>query len=380
MFGRRFEIFRVLGFPVFLDASWFLVALAGLWLFAVQIFPARHPDLAAANYWAMAVVAVLGLFGSILFHELAHCLSARHFGLPTHGITLFLFGGVAEIFDDPPSPQAEIVIAVSGPAASALLAGWLGLAGLVGILSGWPAALASVLFYLALLNVVLALFNLVPAFPLDGGRVLRALLWWKKGSLPRATQLTSRLGAAFGTGLVVWGLFLAVGGALTAGIWWALIGIFLRSAASASLRQLLLHDALKGEPVRRFMHTNPVTVPRAISVADLVEAYIYRYQQEMFPVVDDGRLVGWVPPGAVERLPRDEWPNQTVSALLQPCGPGNSVAPDADALQALNAMRRSSLPGLLVVEDNRLLGVLRLKDLLGFLSMKLKLEGPTIKA
>ena len=196
----------------------------------------------------------------------------------------------------------------------------------------------------------------------------------------RATQLTSRIGAAFGTAMLAWGLVIAFSGSLASGIWWALIGLFLRSAAGASLRQQLLNGALQGEPVHRFMHTNPITVPRAISVADLVEAYVYRYQQEMFPVVDDERLVGWVPPGAIERLPRDEWQNQSVSSLLQPCGPGNSVSPNADALQALTAMRRSSLPGLMVVEDDRLLGVLRLKDLLGFFSMKLKLEGPSLRS
>ncbi len=379
MFGRRFELFRILGFPVRLDASWFLVAVAGAWFFAQGVFPERHPDLPTATYWAMGVVAIAGLFVSILLHELAHALTARHFNLSTHGITLFLFGGVAEILDDPPSPQAEMVIAIAGPVASLLLAGWLALAAFVGSTSGWPGGLSSVLLYLALLNLALGLINLLPALPLDGGRVLRALIWWSKNDLAKATELTSRVGAAFGTAMLVWGLFLAFGGSFAAGVWLVIVGFFLRSAAGASIRQQLLNSALKGEPVHRFMHTNPITVPRAISVADLVEAYVYRYQQEMFPVVDDDRLVGWVPPGAIERMPRDEWERQSVAVLVQPCGPENSVTADADALQALTAMRRSNLPGLMVVDGDHLLGVLRLKDLLGFFSMKLKLEGPRFR-
>ncbi len=376
MFGRRFELFRILGFPVRLDASWFLVAVAGAWFFAHSVFPERHPDLPAATYWAMGVVAIVGLFVSILLHELAHALTARHFDLPTYGITLFLFGGIAEIPDEPPSPQAEMVIAIAGPFASLLLAGWLALGAFLGSTSDWPAGLNSVLFYLALLNLALGLINLVPALPLDGGRVLRALLWWSKNDLPKATELSARIGGAFGTGMLVWGVFIAFGGSVATGIWWMVIGLFLRSAASSSIRQQMFNRALQGEPVHRFMHTNPITVPRAISVANLVEAYVYRHQQEIFPVVDDDRLVGWVAPGAIERMPREEWERQSVAVLVQPCGPENSVKPDADALQALTTMRRSNLPGLMVVEEEQLLGVLRLKDLLGFFSMKLKLEGP----
>ena len=378
MFGRRFELFHILGFPIRLDASWFVVAVAGAWFFAQGVFPQRHPDLPSATYWAMGVVAIVGLFLSILLHELAHALTARHFKLSTHGITLFLFGGVAEILDDPPNPQAEIVIAIAGPLSSLLLAGWLALAGFVGATSDWPPGLSSVLIYLALLNLLLGLINLLPALPLDGGRVLRALLWWNKKDLTKAAELTSRISSAFGTAMLVWGGLLAFGGSFAAGVWLVIIGLFLRSAAGASIRQQLLNSALQGEPVRRFMHTNPITVPRAISVSDLVEAYVYRYQQEMFPVVDDDRLVGWVPPGAIERMARDDWPRQSVAVLVQPCGPENSVSPDTDALQALTVMRRSNLPGLMVVEGEKLLGVLRLKDLLGFFSMKLKLEGPSL--
>jgi Zn-dependent protease/CBS domain-containing protein len=371
VFGKPITLFSVFGFAIRIDPSWFFIALLVTWQLATGLFPSCYPGLPASQIWAMGIAGALGLFVSVVAHELSHSLVARRFGVEMRGITLFLFGGVAEMTNEPPGPRAELAIAAAGPAMSFLIAG---LAWVAGHTRDWPAPVTGVLGYLSLINAVLAAFNLVPAFPLDGGRVLRALLWHWQGSLRRATHAAARVGSAFGLLLIAIGVLAAVAGQW-GGVWYLLLGLFLRGAAQTSYQQLLLRRALEGEPVSRFMQPSPVTVPRAISVAELVENYIYRYHFKMYPVVDDaGRLLGCVTTRQVKELPREEWDRQTVGALAAGCRPENTVRPDADAMQALSAMSRGGLSRLLVVDGDRLLGILTLKDLLRFFALKMELE------
>jgi hypothetical protein len=291
------------------------------------------------------------------------------------GITLFIFGGIAEMPEEPPSPQAELVIAAAGPAASFGIALACGGLVLVGGIDGWPGTAMTVLGYLGYINFALALFNLVPAFPLDGGRILRSVLWGWRKNLRWATRVASGVGSGFGLLLIALGVVAVVSGNFATGLWTFLIGLFVRNAATGSYQQLLLRRALEGEPVSRFMHADPVTVPRAISVLELVQSYIYRYHYKMFPVVDDsGRLLGCVTARQVRDLPRDEWDRQTVGALAERCTPENTVRADTDAMEALSRMSRSGASRLMVVEGDRLLGILSLKDLLRFFSLKMELE------
>lgn len=376
-FGRSIELFKVFGFPIRLDPSWFIVAVLLTWTFATNIFPPQVPGLSPPVYWGMGVAGAIGLFASVVLHELSHSLVARRFGLTIRGITLFIFGGVAEMTSEPPSPKAEFWIASAGPAASlAIAAGVLGV-NLIGGLLGLPAAATAVLGYLAYANGMLALFNLIPAFPLDGGRILRSILWGWKGSLRFATRITSRIGGWFGLALIGLGVLVTVfvPGGFISGFWLFLIGLFVRNAAQMAYQQLLLRRAFQGEPVSRFMQADPVTVPRQISVAELVKDYIYRYHFKMFPVVDDaGRLVGCVTTRQVKELPHEEWDRQTAGALALRCGPENTVQADTDAMQALSAMSRTGVSRLMVVDGDRLLGILALKDLLRFFSLKIELE------
>jgi len=374
MFGRRIELFKLFGISVRVDPSWLLLGVLLTWSFAVQVFPASRSGLPVRTYWAMGLAMALGLFASIVFHELSHSLVARHYGMEIRGITLFLFGGVAEMSDEPPNAEAEFMMALAGPVASVWIAGALGVTWSWGATSGWSPALTSVLAYLAGLNLLLALFNMVPAFPLDGGRVLRAVLWHFKNDLRGATRTTSRIGAAFGVGLIVLGVFSVVQGSIIQGMWFFLIGLFLRSAAQMSYQQLLLRRALEGEPVARFMQRDPVVVPRSISVAQLVEDYIYRHHFKMFPVVDGERLVGCVSTRDIRRLPQEEWDRQSVGTVTELCGPGNTVPPETDAVQALALMTRNRSSGLMVVDGDHLLGILTLRDLLKFFSLKMELE------
>jgi Zn-dependent protease/CBS domain-containing protein len=370
VFGRPIELFEIFGFKVRIDLSWPVVAALVTWQFSAQAFPAQLPGLTPATYWLMGITGALAYFLSILLHELAHAWMARGYGVGIRGITLFIFGGVAEMEREPPSPQAELMIAAAGPAASFGLAGALWLGGSL----GWSPPVAAVLGDLGLLNGALALLNLIPAFPLDGGRILRGVLWGWRGNLRWATQISAGIGSGFGLLLVGIGVISVLNGFLD-GIWLFVIGLFLRTSATASYQQLLLRRTLEGEPVSRFMHPDPVTVPRAISVLELVQGYIYRYHFKMFPVVDDaGRLLGCVTSRQVRSLPRDEWERQTVGALAERCSPENTIQAGTDAMEALSRMSRTGISRLMVVDGDRLLGILSLKDLLRFFSLKMELE------
>jgi CBS domain-containing protein len=231
-----------------------------------------------------------------------------------------------------------------------------------------------VLGYFTIVNIMLAIFNMIPAFPLDGGRVLRAGLWYWKGSIRKATKIAARAGSLFGLLLVVLGVVALIMNQFVGGLWWILIGLFINSLAGRSYQQVLIRQALSGEPVSRFMRTDPVTVPRSISVRDLVDEYIYRYHYKLFPVVEGERLLGCVTTRQIREMPREEWDRQTVGAVAASCSSANSIPPDLDAMRALGKMHETGATRLMVVEGDRLLGLLTLKDLLRFLSVKIELE------
>jgi CBS domain-containing protein len=244
-----------------------------------------------------------------------------------------------------------------------------------GTAGGWPGPVVAIAGVLAWINVSLVIFNMVPAFPLDGGRVLRSVLWQWKGNLRWATRVTSGIGSAFGTALIIFGVvnFIATRGDFS-GAWMALVGFFLRNAARLSYQQLLLRTALEGEPVARFMKTDPVTVPRHLSVRELVDDYFLRHTHKLYPVVEGDRLVGCVTTADIKRLPREEWDRQTVGAIAQRQCEENTIAPTTDAMAALAAMSRGRASRLMVVDGDRLVGILTLKDLLEFFSLKMELE------
>ena len=375
MFGKRIPLFNLFGFEIRLDWSWIIIAVLITWTLAAGVFPATYPDLPPSTYWSMGVIAALALFGSIILHETAHAAVARRYGLPINGITLFVFGGVAELEREPDSPGVEFLMAGAGPVASyaIALACYLAAAGSAG--AGLPDPAVGVLGYLALINAVIATFNLVPAFPLDGGRILRAGLWRWKGDLRWATQITSAIGSGFGLLLVVLGVWRVLVGDFIGGMWWFLIGLFVRQAAQMSYQQVVVREGLRGVPVHRIMSRDPVTVPPAVSLAQLVDEWIYRHHHKMFPVVEDGRLVGCISLREVKEEPRENWAETSVASIMRGCGPENSVSPDQDALAALTMMHRTQNGRLLVTEHGRLVGVVTLKDMLKFLSLKLDLEG-----
>lgn len=378
MFGRSIEIFRIFGFPIRLDPTWVPVAALLAWTLSSGIFPVLVPGLAPSVYWSIGVLATLGLFASVVVHEIAHCLVARRFGIPIRGITLFFFGGVAEMVGEPPSARSELLVASAGPAASLGVAGagW-GLTAVATALQA-PPALTAMIGYLALTNAVLALFNLVPAFPLDGGRILRSLLWGWRHDLRQATRISSAIGTAFGFVLIALGILRAFrGGDVMGGVWWVLLGLFVRHAAAGAYQQILLRQTLEGQPVSRLMHRDPVAVPRNISLGDWARDYVARYPFQMFPVLDDaGRLMGSIRVERLLEIPEDEMDRQTVGAFAERCSAVNTVAAQSDALRALTLLSEGDTSRLMVVDGDRLTGLVSLKDLLRFLARQTERKGP----
>ena len=373
MFGKRITLFKLLGFEVHIDPSWLIIVLLVIWSLTKGWFPSNYRDLAPATYLWMGLCGAAGLFFSIVFHELCHSLVARRFGLPMKGITLFVFGGVAEMSDEPSSAKAEFLMAVAGPLSSILLGLMLYVVTALGseVLS---TPVTGVIDYLVAINLFLAAFNLLPAFPLDGGRVLRAALWQWKKNMRWATRIASRIGTGFGIFLILVGIFYVVMGNIINGIWLFMIGMFLRNAAQMSYQQVLIRKALEGETVQHFMKKDPVTAPSSISIKHLVEDYIYNYHYKMYPVVERGELIGCITSRQVKDIPRDQWAARTVGDAKIRSSPENTIAPAADALQALSVMSRTGNSRLMVVDDGRLVGIITLKDILGFISIKLALD------
>jgi len=374
MFGRKYKLFRLMGFEVGVDPSWVVLAVLVAWSLSTGYFPFKYRELSTESYWLMGIIGAVGIFASIVAHEFCRSLVARRRGMPMQGITLFIFGGVAEMHDEPPGAADEFLIAVVGPLSSfAMAAIFYGLYRL-GSAAGWATAVTGVMGYLGLINLILAVFNLIPAFPLDGGRMLRAALWGWKGNLKRATRLASRIGQGFGILLIVLGVVRVLNGLFIGGMWFFLIGMFIQNAAKMSYQQLLTRRALEGEALERFMNRDPVTVTSDTRLDDLVEDYIYRYHHKLYPVVDDDRLTGCITTRQVKAVPRDRWGTTTVGELAEACSDENTIRPGADAVEALSLMHKNSAARLMVVEDHRLRGIIALKDLLQFLSMRIELE------
>ena len=377
MFTKGLTLFRLLGFTIKIDFSWIFLAVLITWSLATGLFPAQYEGYTQLTYWLMGIEGAIGLFISIILHELGHSLVARRFGIPIRGITLFIFGGVADMEHEPVHAKDEFFMAIAGPITSALIAVilyifYLFASDLIG-----DGPYLQVISYLAILNIILAVFNMVPAFPLDGGRVLRAVLWKWKGDVRWATRIASVMGTGFGYTLIVLGGFFFINGNFIPGAWWVMIGLFVRAASRASYRDLLMRRALEGEPVHKFMQRHTVTVPGDISVQELVEEYVYRYHYKTFPVMQNDDLLGVVTTRDVKEVPREEWLTSTARDIAEPCSAENCLGPYDDSMDALVRMRSTGKARLLVVDNGRLVGIVSLKDLLEFLALKIDLEsGP----
>ncbi|MEX1024247.1 MAG: site-2 protease family protein [Planctomycetota bacterium] len=379
---RGFPLFTIFGFDVRLNLSWLLLALLVAWTLAEGLFPERYPDLQTQTYWSMGVAGALGILFSIVFHELSHSLVARAYGLKMGGITLFMFGGVAEMRHEPKTPKVELLMAGAGPLSSLVLGGAFWLLHLAAEGFAWPLPITGVLYYMAFINVVLAIFNLVPAYPLDGGRMLRATLWAWRNDIRQATRIASAIGSTFGLLLMFLGIVSLIQGVFIAGVWYVLIGLFVRGAAKGSYRQLLVQQMLEGRTARDVMNQNPVTVERSLNLQDFVDDYVLRYRSRLFPVVEaDGQLTGCATVERVKAVPEADRRAKTVADIVTTCSRANTVGPDEELTELASSLFANAAGRQrLVVEDGRLLGVVSEGDLRELLALRMELADASRKA
>ncbi|WKZ18433.1 MAG: site-2 protease family protein [Candidatus Jettenia sp. CY-1] len=374
MFGNRITLFKLFGFEVKIDISWLILAVLITFTLARGFFPHYYKGLSLLTYWWMGLSGALGFFASIIFHEFWHSFIARRYGLPMKGITLFIFGGVAEMGDEPPNAKTEFLMAIAGPLSSIFLGfGFFGINLLIPK-SDPLLPMKGVIGYLAYINLILAAFNLLPAFPLDGGRILRSAIWKWTDNIRWATRVASWTGSFFGIALMILGILSIFQGNFIGGIWFFVIGMFVKNAAQISYQQVLLRNVLAGKKVGYFAKVDPVFVPPSISIEQFVEEYFYKYHFKMFPVVENTNIVGCINIAQVKDIPRNEWNQRTVRELAKKCLPENTISPEADTLQALSLMKQNGNTKLMVVEDRKLIGIITLKDILQYFSARMDLE------
>lgn len=374
MLKRKATLFKLLGFTVSVDASWVIILFLVVWSLSKGLFPSYFPELSDQTYWIMGVTGAMGLFVSILIHEFSHSLVARRYGLDIKGITLFIFGGVAEMKDEPETPKIEFLMAIAGPIASLVLSLLFGALYVAADTFGLSVSITGILWYLSAINMLLAVFNMLPAFPTDGGRILRALLWWIKGNINWATQVASRISLLFAVAMIFMGFMQLVGDNSIGGLWWILIGSFLFSAANTSYERLLLKQSFEGKTVRHFMNETPVTVPYHITLQEFVDSYLYPYHYKMFPVTRNDRIVGLITVGILKSHLHEAWKHLEVGKVMQPQNAENSIEARTPINEALTKMTETGISRMLVTEQGRIVGIITLKDLLEYIALKMELE------
>jgi Zn-dependent protease/CBS domain-containing protein len=366
---------RILGVPITLDLSWFIILALLLGTFSAASFPALLPGEALATYLMMGTLGTMLFFISLLGHELAHAVEARRRGIEVEGITLFVFGGMARTRTDPRRPVDEFVIAGVGPLASLVIGVVLVL--LSSLVARWgldPAAV--VLRYLGFLNVALAVFNLLPGFPLDGGRLLRSLVWGFTGSIRKGTRVATVAGRVLGAGLMALGAFSVLNGqGIVGGVWIVFIGWFLVQAATSSYDQVLLAEVLKGVSAGEGMTPDPETVGPELSVDILVNEHFLRRPYSAFPVTEGGVVQGLVTLSQVKALSRERWGGTRVSEIMLPREELTLVAPETPMLEVLERMAEANGERALVAREGELVGIISARDLTRWLDRAGLLSG-----
>jgi Zn-dependent protease/predicted transcriptional regulator len=377
MLRTNIRLFKVLGIPVEINVSWFIIFALVAWSLVSLYFPTNYRDYSTAAHWIMGIVAAILLFVSVVLHELGHSYVAKTHGVPIRRITLFLFGGVSQLTRESPNPATELKIAVAGPAVSFLLGGICGALYFVTSGAGALGGVRPVLKYLAIVNVMLGGFNLIPGFPLDGGRLLRAILWKATGNLRRATYVATRVGSILGIVFVAFGFLAVFRGDFVYGLWMVMIGLFLRQAAEAGYFQVLVDGALKGMKVHEVMKTDVVTVPETLTLQSLVDDYFFKHHYDCFPVADAGRgrLLGLVTLNEVKHVPKERWGETTVADVMQRGAEELSVSPDDDVSAVLRRVIKDQCGRLPVVERGAVVGIVTRKDIMEALRVLSDLDG-----
>jgi Zn-dependent protease/CBS domain-containing protein len=368
--GSSFKIGRIAGIDIGINYSWILAFFLIAWSFAAGVFPVLAPNQSAAAYWIAGFIEAGLMFICVLLHELAHSLVARSRGLPVSSITLFIFGGVSNLSEEPEKASTEFVMAFVGPLTSLVLSGILYLVFLV-----YPAqnSLPGVtIFYLAYINLSLGLFNLIPGFPLDGGRVLRSIIWGATHNLVTATNIASAIGQIVGGIFIGIGILLAFSNNLLNGLWIAFIGWFLYSAAESSRRELTMREALRGVHVKDVMDPSPACTSPETPVNDVVQQVFFRAGYRAAPVCVSDKLEGIVTITDVKKIRQDEWATTPVSRIMTR-DPIYQVKAEDDLGEAVKILGAHDLNQLIVMDNGHLAGMLNRAHVIRYLQLKQEL-------
>ncbi len=355
---------RILGIPIGLDFSWFLIFGLLTWSLATSYYPAEFGNWPVAQYWIVGAVTAILMFVSVLLHELGHSVVALRFKIPVRSITLFIFGGVAQIGAEPPSAVAEFWIAIAGPVVSFALAIFFGL---LQPIVGGLAPLLALAKYLAYINGSLALFNLIPGFPLDGGRVFRAIVWGITHNLRRATLIAANLGRFIAYAFILFGVWQIFTGHFGNGLWIAFIGWFLESAASSQIQQQTVQHLLAGHRVSDIMHPNYTIVSPADMLERLINEHFLGSGLRSLVVEQNGKVVGLLTLHDVRKIQHSDWPTTTAAQAMIPVEQIKRIRPEAELVDALAEMDRDGVNTLPVMVDDQIQGVVGRDDVISLL-------------
>jgi Zn-dependent protease/CBS domain-containing protein len=377
------RLFRIAGIDIGVHYTWLFIFVLISWSLAQGLFPQQHPGWSTSTYWAMGILTALALFISVLLHELSHSLVANARGMKVGSITLFIFGGVSNLEEEPQKPWAEFAMAIVGPLTSLVLGFVLwGIA--IAITGSWVSFLdlingdkfnipiAAVIGYLAWINILLAIFNMIPGFPLDGGRVLRSILWGSTGSLRKATNAAAIVGRLFGWAFIAYGLFELLNGNWLGGIWIAFIGWFLSSAADASRREMTLREHLSGIKVKDVMNTQTGSIGPETTVEQVVANIFQRLHGRAVPVCANNRLLGIITIDDLKKVPREQWASTTVEHIMTR-SPLYTVTPEDGVHDAFKMIAQHAINQVLVTKDNKCIGMLSRADIISHLQLSQEL-------
>jgi Zn-dependent protease/predicted transcriptional regulator len=368
---KGIKLFRLAGIQIIIDYSWFVIFILVVSTMAENYFPSVQAQFSTAQYWLMGLCAAILLFVSVLLHELAHSFVAIKHGIKVTVIRLFIFGGLAQVSSEPESGRHEFLIALAGPAASLFLGFGFGFLYGFLLLSGRVGPAAEVARYLAAANVLLAIFNMIPGFPLDGGRILRAILWDRWANLTRATKVVSQIGNSFALFMIFLGILLFIlAQSLITGLWFVLIGLFMRQSAAGSYQAVVIRESLAGVQIRQVMKENVIPVDWLTPLEELVNDYIYKHQFAGLPVFNRDELVGMVSLDNVKAVPKELWMFKQVRDIMIPIEQVPHAGPADDATETFKRMMAEDLNSLPVIEGSKLIGMVSRRDLLDLFKIK----------
>ncbi len=376
MLKSGIPIGKLFGISLRLHYSWFFIFALITWALAANYFPSTQPTWSLSMKIGAGLITSFLFFGSVLFHELMHSLVALREGIQIQSITLFILGGVSQMTGEPKTARDEFRMAIAGPVSSLVLGGiFLGIYFALRSNTAVAAQFVSAIsFYLGFINILLGAFNLIPGFPLDGGRVLRSLLWWRGKNLQSATKIASNVGRAFGFLFIFGGIWLIFSGYFFDGIWLALIGWFLESAAVGSYRQTLLQDMLKGHVASDVMSQDCMVVPPDITVEKLVNENVLTSGRRCFPVTSDGHVEGLVTMHNIRSVPRDRWGTELVRDAMTPLDSIKSVEPNEDLNVVLQMMAQDDINQIPVIYQGKIVGVVGRDNIINFINTRAELQ------